>query len=161
RARLSRTGTAAARPVLGQHDRRRRPEHAQQVPVRAARPRHLHADHRLQPQPRRSEAAGRLGRRLISHPISPSEDWTDMSGKGNAILVVEVELPEEDIDEFNRWYREEHGPFKLALPGYLGLRRFRAQDGSARFLALYELETAAAADDPGPMSPEDIATMQK
>ena len=28
------------------------------------------------------------------------------SGSGNAILVVEVELPEEDIDEFNRWYRE-------------------------------------------------------
>jgi len=82
------------------------------------------------------------------------------SGTGNAILVVEVELPEEDIDEFNRWYREEHGPFKLALPGYLGLRRFRAQDGSARFLALYELSTAAA-EDPGPMSPEDVATMQK
>jgi hypothetical protein len=82
------------------------------------------------------------------------------NGNGNAILVVEVELPEADVDEFNRWYREEHGPFKLGLHGYLGLRRFRARDGSARFLALYELETAAAADDPGPLSPPDIETMQ-
>jgi hypothetical protein len=45
----------------------------------------------------------------------------------------------------NRWYEEEHRPEKLALPGYLSMRRFRAYDGAPRFLALYELTAPEAA----------------
>jgi hypothetical protein len=65
-----------------------------------------------------------------------------------AVLLVFVEVAEEDVAELNRWYDEEHGPEKLAAPGYLGLRRFRAADGSARFLAIYELSDQDAAAAP-------------
>jgi hypothetical protein len=56
-----------------------------------------------------------------------------------------VEVAEEDVDELNRWYEEEHRPEKLSLPGYTGLRRFRASDGAPKFLAIYELEHPTAA----------------
>ena len=69
-----------------------------------------------------------------------------------AVLVVTVEVAEEDVDELNRWYEEEHRPEKLSLPGYVGLRRFRASDGGPKFLAIYELEypDAAAGGGGGP-----------
>ena len=50
---------------------------------------------------------------------------------------------------------EEHGPEKLATPEYVGLRRFRAADGSARFLVIYELsgpDVAAAPIAPSAQS---------
>jgi hypothetical protein len=83
-----------------------------------------------------------------------------MTQTGRAILIVNVELPEEEIEEFNRWYREEHGPHKMQLPGYLGLRRFQAEDGSPRFLALYELEDAASGNGPSGLSPADAEKMK-
>jgi hypothetical protein len=66
-----------------------------------------------------------------------------------AVLVVTVEVAEEDVDELNRWYEEEHRPEKLSLPGYTGLRRFRASDGAPKFLAIYELEYPDAASGGG------------
>ena len=62
-----------------------------------------------------------------------------------AVLVVHVEIDEADVDELNRWYEEEHGPERMAMPGFVSMRRFRASDGSPRFLAIYELENADAA----------------
>jgi len=52
----------------------------------------------------------------------------------------------------NRWYEEEHRPEKMALPGYVGMRRFRAFDGAPSFLAIYELTEPEAAvhTAPGP-----------
>jgi hypothetical protein len=51
-----------------------------------------------------------------------------------------------DIDpameaEFHRWYEEEHIPERTAVPGFLTARRFRAIEGSPKFLALYDLES--------------------
>lgn len=69
-----------------------------------------------------------------------------------AILVVSVEVDEADVDELNRWYEAEHGPERLAMPGFVAMRRFRAYDGSPRFLAVYELESADAATSPAYMS---------
>jgi hypothetical protein len=66
-----------------------------------------------------------------------------------AVLVVTVEVAEEDVDELNRWYEEEHRPEKMSLPGYVGLRRFRAADGAPNFLAIYELEGPDAAAGSG------------
>ena len=82
-----------------------------------------------------------------------------MAGHRAALLVVSVEVAEDDVEELHRWYNEEHGPEKLALPGYLGLRRFRAHDGSARFLAIYELSTPEAALAPGNSSPDSSERM--
>jgi hypothetical protein len=69
-----------------------------------------------------------------------------------AILIVHVEVAEEDAEELNRWYEEEHRPEKMALPGYVGMRRFRAFEGAPSFLAIYELTEPEAAvhTAPGP-----------
>jgi hypothetical protein len=42
--------------------------------------------------------------------------------------------------EFNEWYDEEHLPERTRCPGFLSGRRFRAVEGSPRYLALYDLE---------------------
>lgn len=71
-----------------------------------------------------------------------------MSDVRPGVLLVTVEVDEEDAEELDRWYREEHGPEKMAIPGYVGMRRFRALDGSPRFLAIYELSDAEVAMQP-------------
>ncbi len=78
-----------------------------------------------------------------------------------AILVVSVEVDEADVDELNRWYDEEHGPERLALPGFISMRRFRSSDGSPKFLTVYELETPDAATSPEYMSKPQSAWMRE
>jgi hypothetical protein len=46
------------------------------------------------------------------------------------------------------------------VPGYLGLRRFRAHDGSAKFLAIYELSEPGVAFASGTASAESVAHME-
>jgi hypothetical protein len=74
-----------------------------------------------------------------------------------AVLVVTVEVDESDVDELNHWYEAEHRPEKLSLPGYRSMRRFRAADGSAKFLAVYELDDAESGTTlpPGGYNPSD------
>src|SRR3954467_10808653 len=72
--------------------------------------------------------------------------------EGRAVLVVHVEIDEADVDELNRWYEEEHGPERMAMPGFVSMRRFQSYDGTPRFLAIYELESADAATSPTYMS---------
>jgi hypothetical protein len=66
--------------------------------------------------------------------------------KRPALLVVNVEVDEEDVEELHQWYEEEHRPEKMGLPGYTSLRRFRANDGKPHFLAIYELDYPEAAE---------------
>src|SRR5579859_7953653 len=91
----------------------------------------------------------------------PLEPGVTMTDHRPGILVVSVEVDEKDADELDRWYREEHGPEKLAIPGYASLRRFRAYDGSARFLAIYELTDAEVAMRPGDASTESVERMRQ
>jgi hypothetical protein len=83
-----------------------------------------------------------------------------MEDKHASLLLVTVEVAEEDVEELNRWYEEEHGPEKMSLPGYLGVRRFQQSDGSPRFLAIYELSDPEAALGPEAMTPESSRRMQ-
>jgi hypothetical protein len=84
-----------------------------------------------------------------------------MTDQRPGVLVVFVEVDESDAEELDRWYREEHGPEKLATPGYTGLRRFRAYDGSACYLAIYDLADVEAAMKPGNASPESAGQMRQ
>jgi hypothetical protein len=62
-------------------------------------------------------------------------------------LLLVMMTPEEGYeDSLNRWYEEEHIPERLSSPGFLGVRRFRAVEGSPAYLALYELDDPAAVD---------------
>ena len=64
--------------------------------------------------------------------------------KGRALLMVFVDMDPEHLADFNAWYNEEHVPELLELPGFLNAARYEALLGGPRYLACYELESAAA-----------------
>jgi hypothetical protein len=86
---------------------------------------------------------------LLTVRVGVPKGTTVTTVRENAILVVTVEVDPADAPELHRWYDEEHGPEKLALAGFVSMRRFRAHDTPNRFLTLYELEypEAATSDD--------------
>lgn len=84
-----------------------------------------------------------------------------MNDRRPGILVVTVEVDEKDADELDQWYREEHGPEKMAIPGYRAMRRFRAYGGSPRFLAIYELDDPEIAMKSGQASPESAERLHE
>ena len=64
--------------------------------------------------------------------------------KGTALLVVFTDIDSEYDADFNAWYNEEHLPERLGAPGFLDAARYQAVKGGPRYLAIYELESAAA-----------------
>ena len=70
-----------------------------------------------------------------------------------AILVVQSDIRRELEPDFLKWYDEEHIPERLAVPGFLAARRFRATDqiigntvavpeqSPPQHLIVYELES--------------------
>jgi hypothetical protein len=65
----------------------------------------------------------------------------DPATAGRALLVVMFDVDPEHEEEFNRWYDEEHFPERKGIPGFLSCRRFRAVQGSPKYIAVYELES--------------------
>jgi hypothetical protein len=59
------------------------------------------------------------------------------------LLLVMIEIDPAFEDEFNRWYREEHYPERMACPGFLSGRRFLAVEGEPKYLAIYDLDSPA------------------
>ena len=70
----------------------------------------------------------------------------------SALLVVVVDVQPEHEDEFNRWYDEEHLPQKRATPGFRSARRFRGDDVTGRYLAVYEVDDADVVTNPAYMA---------
>ena len=68
--------------------------------------------------------------------------------KGTALLVVFADVDSEHDAEFNAWYNEEHIPERLSALGFLDAARYQALKGGPRYLAVYELESAAAMQSP-------------
>ena len=66
--------------------------------------------------------------------------------KPEALLLMMVDVPDEHETAFNAWYNEVHIPELLALPGFVSAERFRQVGPGIRYLALYRLSDAAAAD---------------
>ena len=66
------------------------------------------------------------------------------------VLAVSMSVqPGMDAD-LAAWYADEHIPMLLAVPGWRRVRRFRLIAGTApAYLALHELTTMAALEDPG------------
>lgn len=59
--------------------------------------------------------------------------------KGLLLVMADVDAAVEE--EFHRWYEEEHLAERMAVPGFLTARRFRALGGTPKWLALYDLES--------------------
>jgi hypothetical protein len=57
---------------------------------------------------------------------------------GNAVLAVWNEVDPDREGDFNDWYVREHIPERTTVPGLLRGRRYRAEQGSPRYMAFYE-----------------------
>ena len=71
-----------------------------------------------------------------------------MAEDRRALLLLMNDVPAEHEAEFNKWYNEEHLPERVGLPGFLSSRRFVSLEGTPRYVALYDLESAAALQTP-------------
>ena len=63
----------------------------------------------------------------------------------DALLLVYTSVADGRDDEYSEWYTEHHFPEMLALPGFVGARRFRvaepfAGEADHRYLTIYEIE---------------------
>jgi hypothetical protein len=64
---------------------------------------------------------------------------------GRAVLLVRIgEVPSAIEETWNRWYNGVHMPARLAMPGFLGARRFKAYEGECSYVTVYELENVDA-----------------
>jgi len=56
------------------------------------------------------------------------------------IVIVQTDIDPEMEEEFNRWYKEEHIPLLLQVPGVLSAKRGISQEGSPKYFSIYEHE---------------------
>src|SRR5262245_59612347 len=59
---------------------------------------------------------------------------------GEGLLLVAIDVEGRHEAELDRWYDEEHIAERMAIPGFLQARRFKALEGGPKYLALYDLE---------------------
>ena len=65
------------------------------------------------------------------------------------LFYVYTEPGTVDEAEFHDWYDHEHGPARLAVPGFGGALRYRAlDDQKPTWLALYELDGPGVIESP-------------
>jgi hypothetical protein len=69
------------------------------------------------------------------------------------IYLVQMDIPAELEDEFNRIYDTEHVPNILKAPGVHGCTRYRLEStnapGMARYAALYDIDSPAVPSSAG------------
>lgn len=75
--------------------------------------------------------------RFEGEQILPGE--ADAPAVAGGLLLNAMSVDPEHETEFNEWYDHEHVPALAAVPGTLAARRFRAREGSPRYVALYHL----------------------
>ncbi|MDA1309152.1 MAG: hypothetical protein O2985_06035 [Proteobacteria bacterium] len=65
----------------------------------------------------------------------------DAPAGAGGLLLNAMNIAPEAEDDFNAWYDEEHIPALSAVPGTLAARRYKASEGSHRYVAIYHLES--------------------
>ena len=69
--------------------------------------------------------------------------------RGGSALLLWNDYRGTDEAAFHEWYNRRHVPERVpGLPGFLRARRFAAVSGGPKFIALYDLESAAALTTP-------------
>ena len=58
------------------------------------------------------------------------------------LLLVRMDMAEDKEEEFNHWYDTKHIPDILQVKGFVSGKRYKAQKGSPKYLAVYEFESA-------------------
>ena len=75
--------------------------------------------------------------RFEGEQILPGEQ--DPPAAAGGLLINAMNVAPEHEAEFNEWYDSEHIPALASVPGARAARRFRARQGSPRYVALYHL----------------------
>jgi hypothetical protein len=61
----------------------------------------------------------------------------------NSLYLVQMDIPAELEDDFNRIYNDQHIPAILSVPGVVSCKRYRLHksdvEGVPRYLAVYEV----------------------
>ena len=68
------------------------------------------------------------------------------AAEASALFLACGDVPLEHEAELDRWYEQEHLPLLRRVPGVLGARRFVADDGTPRHVALYDLASLSVPD---------------
>jgi hypothetical protein len=69
--------------------------------------------------------------------------------RGESALLLWNDYLGSDEADFHEWYNRRHVPERVpGLPGFLRARRFAAVSGGPKFIALYDLKSAAALTTP-------------
>jgi hypothetical protein len=69
--------------------------------------------------------------------------------RGDSALLLWNDYRGSDEQAFHKWYNRRHIPERVpGLPGFLRARRFAALRGGPKFIALYDLRSAAALQSP-------------
>ena len=71
-----------------------------------------------------------------------------MSLLGRALLAFTHDVTAGNEVEWTEWHDREHVPERLAIPGFLRLRRYVALDPGRRFFYFYETESEAVLQSP-------------
>lgn len=67
-----------------------------------------------------------------------------MTGGKAVLLGCFKDVPQQIEADWNRWYDTSHITARLALPGFIAARRFKAYEGECKYVSLYELESEGA-----------------
>jgi hypothetical protein len=61
---------------------------------------------------------------------------------GDAALGIWMDVEAAGLDDFNAWYRRQHLPERLSVPGFLRGRRYESAGSGPRYFTLYETADA-------------------
>jgi len=97
----------------------------------------------------------RFARGVYEQIYPEKEEYIDPRSK--FVFVVGHEVPRNRHQEFNVWYNTEHIPALLAVPGFLGVRRFRLNEHDipplvdrggtvSTYLTIWDMENESALD---------------
>ena len=62
---------------------------------------------------------------------------------GDAALGIWMDVDPRGLEDFNAWYRRQHLPERLSVPGFLRGRRYETSGAGPRYFTLYETLDAA------------------
>ena len=72
--------------------------------------------------------------------------------KRNGLLMVMMDPPAADEQEFHEWYDHEHVPERARIPGVRTVQRFVCIEGWPRYMALYDLDHIGVLKEPAYMA---------
>jgi hypothetical protein len=92
-----------------------------------------------------------LDRRLYA-PVSDAwaEGYAADAAPAPVVLAVSMSVPPAVAPELDAYYREEHFPLLLSVPGWRRARRYVLTSGTGpKYLSLHDLDSQAVFDEPG------------